>query len=118
MGNFGNSLLVMVIGLAIVFLGLIIIVFLCQLMSAVVRNMEKKSEPVAAKPAAPAPAPVEKVEAVVVDDDDEIAAVIAAVVTAMGSNAEPKGSFYVRSVRRVNAWSKAGREALLASKNI
>ena len=50
----------------------------------------------------------------------DVMLMIAAVIAAMGSaSAQPQNrGFYVRSVRRVNAWGKAGREALLASKNI
>jgi len=123
MGNkVTNSLMVMLIGLTVVFLGLVILIVACKILSVIFSAKKaepKKAAPAPAKPAAPAPAPAPV--AVPAQEDDEIAAVIAAVIAAMGSASAdaPKGDFIVRRVRRVgnsSNWSRAGREELLSSK--
>ncbi|MBQ8894678.1 MAG: OadG family protein [Clostridia bacterium] len=53
-----NIGIVVLLGIGIVFAGLICIVILCVLMGKVVRLLEKKEEPAAPAPAAPAAAPV------------------------------------------------------------
>lgn len=118
-----------VIGLAVVFLGLLILIGYLTLSGKVfvaldASKSEKKTEekpvasapkPAAAKPAAPKAAPA----AAPTEDEDEIAAVIAAVIAAM--NAADGTTYAVRSVKPVrrigsgrSAWAQAGIADLTA----
>jgi sodium pump decarboxylase gamma subunit len=119
----GSSLMVMLIGLAVVFLGLVILIAACKILSIAFSKQKqapKKAVQDAPKTAAPVPAaPAAPVQPQ--DDSDELAAVIAAVIAAMGQaqTTVPKGGFVVRRVRRVgnsSNWAAAGREELLSSK--
>ncbi len=109
------------VGLATVFVGLIILIGLIKVLEKVMGGMNKKQT--AAPAPAPAPAPVAPVvEAEPEVDDGELIAVIAAAVAAAmeaaGESEEPKG-FVVRSIRRVNnapAWNRAGREEQIYSR--
>lgn len=113
--NLGFGLTVTLIGIAIVFLGLTILIGLIKLMEKATANIGKggKGGKKAKKQAeAPAPAPVAApvVEEVPVADDSELIAVISAAVAMM---MEDGSAFTVRRVRRVQnapAWQKAGRE--------
>lgn len=125
MGNkLGNALMVMLIGVTVVFLGLVILIAACKILSVVfsTKKAAQKTTAAPAKSVVPTPVTVAPaVPAVSAQEDDEIAAVIAAVIAAMGSASTnaPKGDFVVRRVRRVgnsNNWSRAGREELLSSK--
>ena len=109
------------VGLATVFVGLIILIGLIKVLEKVMGGMNKKQT--AAPAPAPAPAPVAPVvEAEPEVDDGELIAVIAAAVAAAmeaaGESEEAKG-FVVRSIRRVNnapAWNRAGREEQIYSR--
>lgn len=108
--TFGESLLVAVVGILVVFAGLLILICLIKVLASATERMGKKK---AAPAPAPAPAPVAPVpvveETVAADDDALIAVITAAVACMMDDNT----GFTVRRVRRINsapAWQKAGRE--------
>lgn len=119
--NLGFGLTVTLIGIAIVFLGLTILIGLIKLMEKATANLGKggKGGKKGKKQAeAPAPAPVTApvVEEVPVADDSELIAVISAAVAMM---MEDGSAFTVRRVRRVQnapAWQKAGREEQVYSR--
>ena len=119
--KFGNSLLVMVVGVFVVFIVLAVLILICSVMGKIFasavggKKTEKKAEPKQAPAPAPAPVPAPAAPAVQAEDEDEIAAVIAAVVAAMGP---AKKDFIVRRVRRVGSkWGSAAREEILSSRN-
>ena len=109
----------MVIGLLIVFTGLIIIILCLKLMAAIFNGIQKKkakkaeAERIAAEKAAQKAAkaaPVQETAEPEPDapegDDMELIAVISAAVAAfMGSAAPVK----IKSVKRVNGWKNAAR---------
>ena len=106
------GLIVAVIGIAVVFVMLTILIAfvwaLGKLMQKLVGRAEAKKAAAAAA-AAPAPAPV--VEAPVVEeapvvDDAELIAVIAAAIAAFDNSGK---RLVVRKVRRVNGWNSAAR---------
>lgn len=121
LNNLGFGLTVTLIGIAIVFLGLTILIGLIKLMEKATANLGKggkggkKAKKQAEAPAsAPVAAPV--VEEVPVADDSELIAVISAAVAMM---MEDGSAFTVRRVRRVQnapAWQKAGREEQVYSR--
>ena len=117
----GFSFLVMLIGMLIVFFGLIILICLIKLMSIVVGALTGKKK----EKAAPAPAPVVVPEPVAEAaaeetglESDELIAVITAALAAF--NKDGSKTLVVRSVRRAAAktpaWAKAGRADQLASR--
>lgn len=116
LSNLGFGLMVTVIGVVVVFVGLIVLIGLIKLMEKLTGNMGRKKE---APKAAPAPAPVAApaVQAApAAQDQDELIAVITAAVAAM---MEEGSAFTVRRVRRVSntpAWSKSGREEQVYSR--
>ena len=118
MSNFlstlGYGATVAVIGIAIVFIVLALLIVSIYALGAVMQKMtgEKKAAPKAAPAPAPtpvaAPAPVAEgpvVEEVV--DDAELIAVIAAAIAAFDNSGK---RLVVRKVRRVSAWNKSSRE--------
>lgn len=114
------GLQVMVVGLLVVFAGLIILIGCIKLMEIVMRSLQKKEKPAAAAPAVE-PA-VEAEPEVEEEDEGELIAVITAAVAAMlagesGDVADESG-FVVRRVRRVGApaWNRAGREEQIYSR--
>ena len=98
--DFGTSLLVAVIGMVVVFFGLVILIMLIKLMGALTGNMGKKEAPkaapapVAAAPAAPAP--VGKLSPA--KFDDETVAVITAAIAAVRGEGYP---FQIKRIVRV-----------------
>ena len=82
--------LVVLMGMGIVFVGLICIVLLCSLMSKVVKILEKMNEsapaPAAAPVAAPAAAPVAAVQAPVENRQELVAAISAALAEELGTD--------------------------------
>ncbi len=80
--------LVVVMGLGIVFVGLVCIVILCSLMSKVVKILEKLTEtaPAAATASAASPAPVAAVQAPVENRQELIAAISAALAEELGTD--------------------------------
>ena len=103
--------IVAVIGIAVVFVGLTILVFFVwlmgQLFRAIGRSKEEKAKK-AAEAVAPAPAPVAEpvVEESAVVDDSELIAVIAAAIAAFDNSGK---NLVVRKVRRVSGWKDAAR---------
>ena len=106
------GLIVAVIGIAVVFVMLTILIAfvwaLGKLMQKLVNRAEAKKAAAAAA-AAPAPAPV--VEAPVVEeapvvDDAQLIAVIAAAIAAFDNSGK---NLVVRKVRRVSGWKDAAR---------
>lgn len=108
-----DSLLVLVVGVLVVFFGLVVLIGLVKLIT-LLTSERKKEEP---KAQAPAPAPVTAPAPVqaAAQDDTLIAVITAAVACAM----EEGTAFTVRRVRRVSnapAWQKAGREEQIYSR--
>lgn len=114
------GLQVMVVGLLVVFAGLVILIGCIKLMEIVMRNLQKKETPAAAAPAVE-PA-VEAEPEVEEEDEGELIAVITAAVAAMlageGGDVADESGFVVRRVRRVSApaWNRAGREEQIYSR--
>ncbi len=94
----GDTLLVMIVGMAIVFLGLTILIFLIKALIKTTDGLgKKKSTPVQTAKAPVQAAAVEAKEET--PGDDELVAVItAALVCAMGGESQ---GFVVRRIRRV-----------------
>ena len=108
------GLITAVIGIAVVFAMLTILIafvwFMGKLISGMVKRREEKAAAKAAA-AAPAPAPAPVVEAPVVEeapvvDDAQLIAVIAAAIAAFDNSGK---NLVVRKVRRVNGWNGAAR---------
>ena len=100
---------VAVIGMLIVFAGLILLIVILSLMSQLFKTFDKsgaqKETEQAAAPVEAAPVIEEADEEVV--DDTELIAVIAAAISAY----EQEGKkLIVRKVRRVSGWNRAARE--------
>ena len=117
----GFAFLIMLIGLMIVFFGLIILICLIKLMSIIVGALTGKKK----EQAAPAPAPVVVPEPVAEAaaeetglENDELIAVITAALAAF--NKDGNKTLVVRYVRRAAAktpaWAKTGRADQLASR--
>ena len=109
------GLFVAIIGIAVVFAMLTILIFfvwaLGKLISGMVAKREAKAAAkaaAAAAAAAPAPAPVEEapVEEENAVDDAQLIAVIAAAIAAFDNSGK---NLVVRKVRRVNGWNNAAR---------
>ena len=106
------GLIVAVIGIAVVFVGLTILVFFVwlmgQLFRAIGRSKEEKAKKAAAAAAPAAPAPVAEpvVEESVEVNDAELIAVIAAAIAAFDDSGK---RLVVRKVRRVSGWKDAAR---------
>lgn len=112
---FGLS--VTVVGMLIVFFGLIVLIGLIKLVT-MMTNSEKPSRETPQPKPAPVPVAVEPVaaEAAIPAQDDALIAVISAAIAAVME--EDKG-FVVRRVRRISnapAWQKAGREEQVYSR--
>ncbi len=112
------GLLVTVIGVLVVFFGLVVLIGLIKLMEIATSGMGKKKAPKAEPAPAPAPAPAPVAEAAPAPEqnDDALIAVITAAVAAM---MEEGNGFVVRRVRRISntpAWSKSGREEQVYSR--
>ena len=106
------GLMVAVIGIAVVFVMLTILIAfvwaLGKLMQKLVNRADAKKAAAAAA-AAPAPAPVVEapaVEETSVVDDAQLIAVIAAAIAAFDNSGK---NLVVRKVRRVNGWKDAAR---------
>ena len=115
------GLSVAVVGIATVFVGLVILIALIKVMEMAITGATKKTEKPAPAPAAPAPVPAPVVASEPEEDEGELIAVIAAAVAAaMEAAGEGDASgFVVRSIRRVQsapAWNRAGREEQVYSR--
>ena len=113
LSTLGYGATVAVIGIAIVFVVLALLIVSIYALGAVMQKMtaEKKAP---AQTAAPAPAPVAAPAPVVeepvaeeVVDDAELIAVIAAAIAAFDNSGK---TLVVRKVRRVSAWNKSSRQ--------
>ena len=95
----------MLIGLAVVFIALILLIACIKVMSLVMQ--EKKPAPKKAEAPAAAPAPV---AAPVIEEgiSPEIVAIISAAIAAYDGRSDK--SLVVRSIRRKNGWNRAARE--------
>ena len=112
----GSQILAMtMIGLAVVFCALLILVIFLYCSGSIFKKAGKKPAPEkkSAPPAKPAPAaPAVKAAPAAAEDDSEVIAVIMAAISAMGA-AEGK-TYQLRSVRPVtrgsgrSAWAQAG----------
>ena len=110
------GLIVAIIGIAVVFSMLTILILFVSMMGKVFQSITKSKEEkakaaaAAPAPAAPAPAPVAEAPAVVeestVVDDAELIAVIAAAIAAYDNSGK---NLVVRKVRRVAGWKDAAR---------
>ena len=116
----GFSFTVMLLGLCIVFLGLVILIVLIKIMSKIIAAIAAKAE---AKKQAAAPAPVVVPEPVAQAaaeetgaDEDELVAVITAALMAYAAESGSDKTLVVRNLRKTSAWSKAGRNAQLAAR--
>ncbi len=106
------GLIVAVIGIAVVFVMLTILIAFVWALGKLIQKLVNRAEAkkvAAAAAAAPAPAPV--VEAPVVEeapvvDDAELIAVIAAAIAAFDNSGK---NLVVRKVRRVSGWKDAAR---------
>lgn len=112
------GLLVTVIGVLVVFFGLVVLIGLIKLMEIATSGMGRKKAPKAAPAPAPAsaPAPVAEAAPAPEQNDDALIAVITAAVAAM---MEDNSGFVVRRVRRISntpAWSRSGREEQVYSR--
>lgn len=95
--TFANSLLVAVVGMLVVFFGLVVLIMLIKLMGVLTGNMGKKEAPKAAPaPVAAAPAPVGKLSPA--KFDDETVAVITAAIAAVRGEGYP---FQIKRIVRV-----------------
>ena len=111
------SLGVAVLGMTVVFAGLVILIaFITMLTKFTTAGGKKKTEPVEVKPVAEAAAPAPA--AAPVDDGtpspEVVAAISAALAVMLG-----EGKFVVRHIKRINnapAWNRAGREEQVYSR--
>lgn len=113
------SLKVMVIGMVVVFIGLIILIGAIKVLSAVMEGIEGRKKAPEANAAVPAPAAAAPMAApaapaVPAQDDLALVAVIMAAILA-GEQVGEGRTLVVRSVRRLggNAWASAGRRQQL-----
>lgn len=113
------GLTVTVIGIAVVFCGLVVLIGLIKLVAMATGSVSKPKKDKAAPAPAPAPAPVPAAPVAQeqpAQADDTLIAVISAAVAAM---MEDGSAFTVRRIRRVSnatAWSRAGREEQVYSR--
>ena len=104
------GLIVAVIGIAVVFVMLTILIAFVWTLGKLIQKLVNRAEAKKAA-AAPAPAPAPVVEAPVVEeapvvDDAQLIAVIAAAIAAFDNSGK---NLVVRKVRRVNGWNSAAR---------
>ena len=112
---------VALIGIAIVFVGLVLLIFLTVLMSLVVKKIPAKKSKKKKPGALPEPQAIQKNNEVVpgAENDDEqlIAVLTAAVAVCMGT---PASGLVIRSVKRIHsnlpAWNRAGRSDVQLNK--
>lgn len=106
----GFGVQVMLIGLVVVFVGLILLILCVKIMDKLVNKSEEGKPaapapaPAAPAPAAPAPVSAPQVEAGISPE------VLAAITAAICAYAPAGKSLVVRSVRRKNSWNRAARE--------
>ncbi|MDR3051839.1 MAG: OadG family protein [Oscillospiraceae bacterium] len=107
------GLQVTVIGMLVVFAGLLILILFIQLMERGFAGSHKKQPPASPPNQGPA-APVRAQSAAAVPAQPPVAVIAAAVAAFLGQQADQqRGGFTVRAVRRVYTappWQRAGRE--------
>lgn len=111
MNALGYGGIVAIIGMLIVFLGLIILIFFVWAAGKGFQAIDnRKNAKAEAESAAPAPVSAQAVEAPAeaesVVDDAQLIAVIAAAIAAYDNSGK---NLVVRKVRRVNGWNNAAR---------
>ncbi len=113
LSNLGYGAVVAVIGLAVVFLGLVLIIASIYAISWILKKLtgeKKEKAPKAEKAPEPAAVTVSAnepvAEEIAVTDDNELIAVITAAIAAMDGGSK---NFVIRSVRRVSGWKNAAR---------
>lgn len=118
--NLSNGVVTFVLGMGIVFIVLILLIYIIKAITAIARgNTQKEDTPApVAKPIDPVPELVPAAPVGQQEDEEEIIAVIAAAVAAIAASEGTRLS--VRSYRRVGAqapaWSRAGREDIMANR--
>ena len=117
--NLSSGVATFVLGLGIVFLILVLLIFIIMGMTAMMKEKHSTEKAASsAKPVDPVPELVSAVPVEQQDDEEEIIAVIAAAVAAIAASEGTRLS--VRSYRRVGAqapaWSRAGREDIMANR--
>lgn len=105
---------VALVGMGIVFLGLIILIILISLMGRIFKSLNERKNPAPASVPAPAPVPEIPVEEVAPEDNAELVAVITAAL--MAYEQKTGKALVVRSVRRAGAWGKTGRQEQVYSR--
>lgn len=111
MNILGFGLSVALIGLLVVFVGLVILIFCIKGISAIA-TMKKEKAPDAPKVEIPAPKAVAKPAPAAVETGVS-GEVMAAITAAIAAVWQGETGFVVRRVRRINnapAWNRAGRE--------
>ena len=102
---------VAIIGMLIVFIGLILLILILSLMAQLFKTFDKSAEkeavqqPAEAAPVEFVPAAEEVEEEIV--DDTELIAVIAAAISAYEADGK---KLVMRKVRRVSGWNRAARD--------
>ena len=91
-----DTLTVVVMGLGIVFLGLIIIIFVCKVMGLIMSSVKKTEETVAAPVVSPAAVPV--ASAPIADKGEVVAAISCAVAESLGKDVK---AIRVTSIKEV-----------------
>lgn len=114
--SFGTSLLVTLVGMLVVFLGLMILIGLIKVLAVATGHIGKPKAKKAET--APAPAPVAEEKTPIEQAEETNDALIAVISAAVACMLEEGSAFTVRRVRRVSsapAWQKAGREEQIYS---
>ena len=112
------SLFTTVIGMLVVFVGLVILIACIYLMTGIT-GRKKKVSPAPVNQAPPAPAPAVKEEVKEAEDDGAVVAAISAAVAMILAGEHKNGGFVVRRIRRVpaaNARARAAREEQIFSR--
>ncbi len=113
--DLGNSLMVMLVGITIVFIGLVVLIFLIKILVKATDGIGKKKPGHAVEVTSIATprqvdAPVQAAQEPEQDEAALVAAITAALAVVMERDAS---TFVVRRVRRVSgapSWSRLGRE--------
>ncbi len=102
MNNLMNGLSTTLIGMLIVFFGLLVLIICISVMHKIMHPKTKASPAPAPQPEASAPVPAEPEPEEPVTDDQELIAVITAAIAAIWKEQKSDGAFVVRRVRRIS----------------
>jgi sodium pump decarboxylase gamma subunit len=107
---------VALVGMGIVFLGLIILIVIISLMGRIFKSLNERPAPAPAPAPAAAPVPAAEIPVAEVAEADqgELIAVITAALMAYEQNTGK--TLVVRSVRRSGAWGRTGRQEQVYSR--